>query len=175
LKKLKEWPSDRWIRLIEDFTDRDMDVVLTGAESDYACNDALLALISSRSRGLVKNVAGVSLKETARILAQSSLVVSVNTGVMHMAAALGVPLVALHGPTSSRRWGPVSDAAIVVDSPLAGCGYLNLGWERPLRAPACMDCVSYEMVRDACVAVIGRSPRATRRELSNVALGGIAN
>jgi ADP-heptose:LPS heptosyltransferase len=175
LKKLKEWPSDRWIRLIEDFTDRDMDVVLTGAESDYACNDALLALISSRSRGLVKNVAGVSLKETARILAQSSLVVSVNTGVMHMAAALGVPLVALHGPTSSRRWGPVSDAAIVVDSPLAGCGYLNLGWERPLRAPACMDCISYEMVRDACVAVIGRSPRATRRELSNVALGGIAN
>jgi ADP-heptose:LPS heptosyltransferase len=175
LRKLKEWPADRWIRLIDDLVDHDMDVVLTGAESDYACNDALIALTSSRSRGLVKNAAGVSLQQTASILAQASLVVSVNTGVMHMAAALGVPLVALHGPTSSKRWGPVSEAATIIDSPLAGCGYLNLGWERPLRALACMECIPYEMVRDACLAITGMRPPAKRTEPSNVALEGIGN
>jgi ADP-heptose:LPS heptosyltransferase len=175
LRKLKEWPSERWIRLIDDLIDHDLEVVLTGDESDYVCNDALIALTSSRSRGLVKNAAGVSLKQTALILAQSSLVVSVNTGVMHMAAALGVPIVALHGPTSSKRWGPVSAAAVIIDSPLEGCGYLNLGWERPLQALACMECIPYEMVRDACLAVIGMRPRGKRAELSNVALEGIGN
>ena len=47
-----------------------------------------------------------------------------------MAAATGVPLVALHGPSSPHRWGPVSKNAIVVEPPLRGCGFLNLGFEK---------------------------------------------
>ena len=55
---------------------------------------------------------------------------SVNTGVMHVAAALEVPTIALNGPTSGRRWGPVGVHTRCVASPLIPDGYLNLGFER---------------------------------------------
>jgi len=73
-----------------------------------------------------------------------------------MAAALGVPLVALHGPTSSRRWGPISERAIAVDSSLDGCGYLHLGWEHSPHPLACMECIPYETVRGACRSILAK-------------------
>jgi ADP-heptose:LPS heptosyltransferase len=157
-RKLKQWPSERWVRLIEDLAARETYVLLTGADSDYGSNDAIVERVQPRARGLVRNVAGVSLQETAAILAAARLVVSVDTGVMHMAAALGAPLVALFGPSSSRRWGPASAAAVAIDSPLAGCGYVSLGWERVSPAPRCMECLLYETVRDACLAVLKKEP-----------------
>ena len=155
-KKLKQWPDEKWLALVEEMASRKMEVVLTGASADRDGNDAIIERVRPYARGFVRNAAGSSVQETASMLAHSRLVVSVDTGVMHMAAALGVPLVALHGPTSSRRWGPISERAIAVDSPLDGCGYLNLGWEHSSRPLTCMECIPYEAVRDACRSVIGK-------------------
>jgi ADP-heptose:LPS heptosyltransferase len=163
-KELKQWPAERWLRLIEEFTRRGIVVVLSGAPADRESNDALMAGLSPVARGVVKNAAGASLRQTAAMLAGARIVVSVDTGVMHVAAALGAPLVALHGPTSSKRWGPVSERAIVIDSPLDGCGYLNLGWEYPCRPMRCMECITYEGVRGACFALLeGGSEGSVRR------------
>jgi heptosyltransferase III len=174
-KELKQWPSERWVKLIEDFVARGMKVVLTGAHSDSRCNDEIIGRMQPCARGFVSNIAGVSLPETAAMLAHSCLVVSVNTGVMHMAAALNVRLVALHGPTSSLRWGPISERAVAVNSPLEGCGYLNLGWEYPARPPACMECIPYETVRDACLAVLRKDLGNPHLELPRKSLEGVAN
>ncbi len=164
-RQLKQWPCDRWLQLIEEFTGWGLQVVLTGARPDYDSNEEIIHLLQPWTRGLVRNAADISLQETAATLAHSRLVVCVNTGVMHMTAALGAPLVALHGPTSSKRWGPVSERAIVVDSSAAGCGYLNLGWEYPSNPPACMECIGYEAVRDACRAIL-------EKESANVPMEG---
>jgi len=153
-KKLKQWPEEKWLALVEEFACREMEVVLTGAPADRDGNDAMMERVRPYARRFVRNAAGLSLRGTAAMLAHSCLVVSVDTGVMHMAAALGVPLVALHGPTSSRRWGPISERAIAVDSPLDGSGYLNLGWEHSPRSLTCMECIPYEAVRDACRSII---------------------
>lgn len=163
-KELKQWPADEWLRLIEEFTSRGVSVVLTGAPADRQNNDALISSMSTPHRLAVRNAAGLSLRQTAATLAAASLVVSVNTGVMHIAAALGTPLVALHGPTSSKRWGPLSRRAIIIDSPLQGCGYLNLGWEYPSRPPDCMKCIRYERVREACLALLNHTPVTTHSE-----------
>lgn len=104
----------------------------------------------------------MSLRETAAILAHARLVVSVDTGVMHMAAALGAPLVALHGPTPSRRWGPIGENAMAIDSPLTGSGYLHLGWEAP-RALRCMESIPYKLVLDTCRSALEKATRAPRR------------
>jgi ADP-heptose:LPS heptosyltransferase len=151
---LKEWPTERWLGLVEEFAKPEMRVVLTGSPSDRRLNDDLIARTVSRARPFVLNAAGSSLKKTAAILARARVVVSVDTGLMHMAAALGVPLVALHGPSSSKRWGPVSQTAIVVESPITGCGYISHGWESVSDPPACMEGISFEMVRDACLVML---------------------
>ena len=156
-RQLKLWPSERWLQLIEDFAGWGLQVVLTGAPSDHGGNEEIIRRLQPWARVFVRNVAGVSLRETASVLAWSRLVVSVDTGVMHMAAALNVPLVALHGPSSSRRWGPVSERAVVVESSVPGCGFISLGWENLSRPPACMEGIRYERVRDICRAFLEKN------------------
>jgi ADP-heptose:LPS heptosyltransferase len=165
--ELKQWPAERWLRLIEQFVSWGMKVVLTGAPSDHGRNEVLIGRVRSGVRGFVKNAAGLDIERTAATLARSQIVVSVNTGVMHMAAALDIPLVALHGPTSSNRWGPVSEKVVVVDSPLAGCGYLSLGWEYPLRPLPCMECIDYELVYEACRKLLEKRNSSHQSGLTN--------
>ncbi len=153
-RELKRWPEEKWLALAEEIAAREMDVVLTGAPADRDGNDALIERVRPATRSFLRNAAGSTLRETAALLAHARLVVSVDTGVMHMAAALGAPLVALHGPTSSRRWGPVNENTIAVDSPLDGCGYLHLGWEHMSRPLPCMECIPYAAVRDACRSIL---------------------
>ena len=158
--KLKQWPVERWVRLAEHFIDSGYRIVLTGAPSQKSANDAVIDAISATRRRLVYNHAGLSLSETAALLLSARLVVSVDTGVMHMAAALEVPLVALMGPACRRRWGPISASASVLESPLSGCGYLNLGFEIPRNPPKCMEAISLEAVLAQCkdALLLGRRP-----------------
>jgi heptosyltransferase-3 len=168
-RELKQWPLDNWLRLAEELMGWGLDVVLTGGPSDHARNEQLMGLVKPGTRPRLKNTAGVSLAESCAILGRARLVVSVDTGVMHLAAALGSSLVSLHGPTSSRRWGPVSENAIAIDSPLEGSGYLSLGWERP-GPTKCMECIRYETVRDACRTALEKETAAWRAGTAAVRL-----
>ncbi|HLF15578.1 MAG TPA: glycosyltransferase family 9 protein [Bacteroidota bacterium] len=67
-----------------------------------------------------------TLKQLASLLKRSSILVTNDSGPMHIAASLGVPVVAIFGPTVARLQGPVfTESAIVVKSGLdcLGCGY----------------------------------------------------
>ena len=166
-RQLKEWPTNRWLRLVEEFATAEMGVVLTGSASDRTRNDDLIASVRPQARAFVLNVAGSSLQRTAATLAGARLVVSVDTGLMHIAAALGVPLVALHGPSSSKRWGPIGQSAFVVESPVAGCGYISLGWESVPSPPACMEGISFELVHDACLATLEKHSIFSPKPMGN--------
>jgi heptosyltransferase-3 len=172
-RQLKQWPYDRWLQLIEDFASWGLQVVLTGARPDYDSNEEIIHRLQPRTRGFVRNAAGACLQETAATLAAARLVVSVDTGVMHIAAALGVPLVSLHGPSSSRRWGPVSENAVAIESSLAGCGYISLGWESVSHPPACMEYIRFEKVREECLAILEKEQANVSIERSGKSAEGI--
>ncbi|WP_187626307.1 glycosyltransferase family 9 protein [Selenomonas caprae] len=102
-----------------------------------------------------ENIAGkYSLKDMASILQYAKLVVSVNTGIMHYAAAVGVPLVAIHGATSEVRWGPLSEKARVVKSGLSCQPCISLGFESECTAPVCMEKVTVPMVMEKIEKVL---------------------
>lgn len=164
-KEAKRWPAGNWLRLARDFAAWGFDVVLTGSLSDQSANNAFIALTERPWRARMRNAGGASLPLTAAILANARVVVSVDTGVMHMASALGAPLVALHGPTSAKRWGPFGDRAVAIESALPGCGYMHFGWERISARPACMESIRYETVRDACRALLDKDPRSHRERV----------
>jgi ADP-heptose:LPS heptosyltransferase len=102
---------------------------------------------------------GRSLADLAGLLKRSDLVVCGNTGVMHLAAGLGRPLVALHGPTSPTIWGPRADAVGAVAevlSPETDCApCLTLGFEYGCAGRACMDSIAVDVVERACVKILG--------------------
>jgi len=167
--RLREWPADRWADLARHLADQGYTIVLTGTQSQRALNELVISRVPARTRGLIENAAGLSLAGTAALLAGARLTVSVNTGISHLAAALAVPLVVLHGPTSARRWGPVSASATSIGSPLTGCPYLDLGFEHARHPPKCMEAIEFRTVLDAChraltAAASGADPAASSAE-----------
>ena len=84
-----------------------------------------------------------------RMLENARVLVSVNTGVMHLGAILGTPTVSINGPNRNGRWGPVGSRAIGVESPGDGCGYLHLGFNFDGQATDCMERITVEMVEAA--------------------------
>ncbi|MEO2069350.1 MAG: glycosyltransferase family 9 protein [Desulfurobacteriaceae bacterium] len=142
---LKEWPEEYWVELVDYLTGKGYSIALTGAKSDR--DRALKIYNQSKRKNLVEVVAGkLSLKEVALLLKRSTLVISVNTGIMHLASALGCNLVALHGPTSSKRWGPLNKNSISIQSPLRCSPCLNLGFEYGCNENKCMKAITMKDV-----------------------------
>jgi ADP-heptose:LPS heptosyltransferase len=132
LLHLKRWPKDHWARLAETCIDNGRRIVLTGAKQDVDPSNRWMARFANQR--WIDNRAGVSIHETISLLQNAEAVISVNTGVMHLGAVLGVPTIGLHGPTNARRWGPVGPCAIALEVPPPSGGYLHLGFEYPVDA-----------------------------------------
>ncbi|MDC7221289.1 MAG: glycosyltransferase family 9 protein [Spirochaetales bacterium] len=146
----KEWSDDRWIRLIDGLTKENIPVFITGGPADGGAAERIIS--QCRDKGLIRNGAGkYSLKETGEYLRKATLVVSVNTGIMHMAAAYGQALIALHGPTSVLRWGPVSGDAINFCATTTSAGCLHLGFEYDKRDPRSLDTIDPDEVLKAAL------------------------
>jgi ADP-heptose:LPS heptosyltransferase/lauroyl/myristoyl acyltransferase len=112
----KRWPAGHWRRLIEDMPGERF--VLLGTPGDRAVASAIS---SGLDPARVSNLAGrTALPEFAARLAECRLLVSNDTGGMHLANALGVPLVGLFGPTNPIRTGPVFSSPYRILQP-PGC------------------------------------------------------
>jgi ADP-heptose:LPS heptosyltransferase len=153
--ELKEWPLERWRDLAARLVDRGYSIVLSGAAADAERTERFVSSCAEL-QGRVENAAGrYAFPELVELLRRASCVVSVNTGVMHLAAASGAPTVSLNGPTSEARWGPVGERARSVNADLPGCGYLNLGFEYDRGRTDCMQAISVDRVADAVFALLG--------------------
>jgi ADP-heptose:LPS heptosyltransferase len=144
----RSWPLDRWRTVAESLNRRGYDVVLTGGPGDVGPNDALVG--DWRAAGVkVESVAGTTPAETLVWLAFATGVISVNTGVMHLAAAVGTPVVSLNGPTPVRRWGSIGSPSRAIASPLVPDGYTNLGFEQDDRYRDAMAAITVDTVVEA--------------------------
>ncbi len=151
----KEWPQEHWIAVIRGLLDRGYQVVLTGTGAEEVTAKAVAASFNEQ----VQSLAGrLELRELVEMVARSALTISVDTGVAHIASALGVPLVGLYGPTSPDRWGPLGDngIAVVGDSDCVGC--ISLGFERACTETDCMRSIPPERVLEAALLHLGPSP-----------------
>ncbi len=147
LSFLKEWPGENWAIIIEFLLTRKYEIFFTGSDSDRKSIDALLLTYTKNPR--LYNVAGkYSIKETAILIKSSRLVISVNTGIMHLASVLGCNLIALHGPTDPKRWGPLNKNSRIIRSNYPEAPCLNLGFEYKCndRTGECMKTITPEMV-----------------------------
>ncbi|MBC8418475.1 MAG: lipopolysaccharide heptosyltransferase II [Proteobacteria bacterium] len=100
----KLWDHERFAILADRIRDElACEVVFTGSPVD----GPVIGRITGIMKGATLNLAGrTSLKELAYLYSRCRLLVTVDTGPMHMAAAMGCPVVALFGPTAPWRTGP---------------------------------------------------------------------
>jgi len=100
----KAWPVERFADLANRLAERDDCRILIGG---HAQEKALADQIAARARSKPVVLAGrTTLLQYAAILKRCALFVGSDNGPMHMAAALGVPVVALFGPSNPAEWGP---------------------------------------------------------------------
>ena len=108
----KRWAPERFAQLADRFMEaRQVHVLVTGGPQDIA----LAQSIAKQMHHPAVVLAGqTTLRQLAACLAHAHLVVSNDTGVLHIAAALQRPVVALYGPTLPRLTGPLGDPARIV-------------------------------------------------------------
>ncbi len=119
----RRWEPAKWAAVAGALAERyGAQIVLVGTLADGAEAVEALAAVP------VQNLAGqTTLPQLAAVLAQCDLFLGADSGVMHLAAAAGVPVVALFGPSNHLAWGPWSpqSAAAVVrlDLRCSPCSY----------------------------------------------------
>ncbi|HSG82525.1 MAG TPA: glycosyltransferase family 9 protein, partial [Gemmatimonadota bacterium] len=142
----KDWPADRYARLLEIIeSDFGFQPVIVGGPS--AGERAAAEAVLQQTRGKPLNMLGDDVRRLIYLIDGSDLMVSPDTGPLHIARALETPVVGLYGYTNPKRSGPYRFCEdLVVD------GYARYpGEEYPISMeyrPDGMDRVTVDMVRE---------------------------
>ena len=152
----KQWHLDRFAAVAQALAERHQaTIVLTGSAGDRRLVDEVKENLSGIP---VIDVAGAAdLPTLAALLSKLDVLVTGDTGPMHLAAAMGTPVVALFGPSDPRRYGPrgTGHRVIRIDLPCSPCGQVRLP---PVRCrghvPDCLHGIDIARVVDAASEVI---------------------
>jgi heptosyltransferase-3 len=100
----KMWSDGGWLELARWIAAQGLRIVLTGsndeAERAYACR------LAAQMHAPLNLVGQLALNQSACVIARAAAYVGPDTALTHMAAALGVPTIALFGPTDPLKWAP---------------------------------------------------------------------
>jgi 3-deoxy-D-manno-octulosonic-acid transferase/heptosyltransferase-1 len=134
----KLWEDERFAALCDRIDEAyGIPVVLTGQQAPS------LEKIRSLSRRGVINLEGqTTLKDLAELYRRATLLITTDSGPMHLAAAMGTPVVALFGPTDPKRTGPYGSGHRVIREslPCAPC------FLKKCREMTCMKNITVEAV-----------------------------
>jgi ADP-heptose:LPS heptosyltransferase len=148
----RDWPAHRFGDLAKVLASRGP-VVVTGS----ALEAELVEAVVERSGGTARGCVGrLSLMELAAFIQRGSVFVANSTGPLHIAAAVGTPVVGFYPPIAAAnvtRWGPLSDRAVTFTPEPARCphctGDMCVG-------NLCMEQIEVEDVVGAVMQVVSR-------------------
>jgi len=112
--KRKCWPLERYFELAERVVEKAGEFILflTGSTEELVVRERIKGFV--RARTGMAHIADADLTTVAGILAQCGLFAGNDSGISHLAAAVGAPVVALFGPTDPALWRPCGETVRVV-------------------------------------------------------------
>ncbi|NJD68360.1 MAG: lipopolysaccharide heptosyltransferase II [candidate division NC10 bacterium] len=156
----KRWPIERFAAVAERLADRFDAIALLFGSSREA---SLTKILRDRIRGTVIDFGGrTGLTELASLLKRCTLLLTNDTGTMHLASALGIPCVALFGPTDPRHTAPLGIGHQVVQNPptCSPCRYRDCPIDH-----RCMQGLDVERVVAAAEALLTRVPLSVEQTI----------
>jgi len=148
----KRWPPDRWAETARRLSADGLRTLLLVGPGE----DSLRTEVLAHDRGnLVALERPLSVLQLACVLDRCSVALSGDTGPMHVAAAMGTPVVAVFGPTDPERHGPAGSAHIVMRG---ACTCVPRSLE--VCSHACMLSIQPEDVARAAAAIVRHPQRA---------------
>jgi lipopolysaccharide heptosyltransferase I len=137
----KNWFLERYFNLANELIKSGYYIIFTGSRDDKEAIDSFVALNEER----FSNLAGkTDLQELAELYNRADLYIGGDTGPTHLAAAVGIPVVALMGPTNPETNGPYGERHTVIQDNSLECIRC---WDRHCsRKMQCMKSISVEQV-----------------------------
>lgn len=140
----KRWGVEHFRQVAKILSASEIKIVVIGGKEDRQLGD----IIAGDGFGL--NLAGLtSLPETAAVIQKSTLLLSGDSGVLHIAVGLGIPTVALFGPGRVSKWAPRGANHIVINKklPCSPCTFFGNTPPCPINVQCMQDITVDEVVR----------------------------
>jgi ADP-heptose:LPS heptosyltransferase len=155
---LKSWPVSHWARLADTLVERGTALLLVGGPDDGPLLTAIQTRMARRPAAIA---CGQPLGVSAALYERCALLVGLDGGSAHLAAAVGIPTVRLYGPVPVGVFGPWPRSAnqrVLVAAGLAcvPCGRLEAPPCGATALPACMLALELEDVLNAVCDQLGR-------------------
>jgi heptosyltransferase-3 len=150
--RFKCWPAERNAALADRLAAEGHRVVFTAAPDETQFIDEIVERMTSQAI----NLAGkLSLKELGALSARAKLFIGVDSMPMHLAAAMGVPTVALFGPSSEVVWGPwdVDQRVVTTTHSCRPCGVDGCGGSK---VSECLTLLGVDPVHAAAQELLAR-------------------
>jgi len=148
----KHWRNERFARVADQLLDRGVAVVFSGGPQDVQGIEEICGAMTGKAVSLAGRT---TLKELAALYERVAVLITTDTGPMHLAAAAGTPVVALFGPTAPWRTGPFGPGHKILRADIACSPCLKKQCDRE---HACMAQITVDQVVQAALAVLkGRS------------------
>ena len=107
----KRWPTNFFSKVAQHYLDKDWVVLSLGSEKDALISKEIKENLQGNIDNFIDTVGKTKLEDTVDLLSVSSLVLTNDSGLMHIASAVEVPLLALFGPTSPEFTPPLGNKA----------------------------------------------------------------
>jgi ADP-heptose:LPS heptosyltransferase len=153
----RHWGVDRFRKVTEKINSLKIPVVVVGGNEDASDGKSIV------DGNFGQNIAGkTSLVETAAVIEKSSVLVSGDSGILHIGVGLGKPTVSLFGPGIAKKWAPRGDRHIVLNKGLTCSPCTRFGYTPrcPINAK-CMADITVEDVVAAIEKLFRKFPRET--------------
>jgi len=137
----KAWPLSHIIKLCEELCRRDIRVIVTGTQRDAAGATALSSALKN-PKFIINACGKTTVNQLAGLIKKCDVYISADSAPLHIAASVGVPFIALFGPTDPRRHlVPAKNYLLIKkDLPCSPC------YKPKCKTKACMESISAEEV-----------------------------
>jgi ADP-heptose:LPS heptosyltransferase len=148
----KSWPAPYWVALAQRLIEVGWVVGFTGSAGDASAVQQLIAEARLPPDYAICLAGRLSLPQLAYVITRVPLLVTIDTGIAHLAAAVDGAVVGLHGPTSFERWGACHGRASGLNASHSAAGYIHYGFEQHPLGDEVMACLSVDEVFLAVMA-----------------------
>ncbi len=168
--KARIWPVERFADVAQNIIERyHASIIIVGGPDEVDAAASLERLVNSPA---VHNLAGkTTVHETAALIERCSLFIGNDSGPMHIAAAVGTPVVAVFGPSNKDAWGPYTPPGkhnphriVTRHLPCQPCFYRahSLGLREGCGPRPCLTGLHSDPVLAACEAALGHRESDTK-------------
>jgi lipopolysaccharide heptosyltransferase II len=147
----RDWKPERFARLAKELKRKGFFVVVTGIKSE---EEIVRRVADDAGEGVKPFVSILNLKGFAAFIQTAKLFISNSTGPLHIAAAVGTPVIGFYPPVrvmSPKRWGPLTDKKIIFVPDPAKCPRCKGG---ECRGNECMDQIEVREVLEAAMKLV---------------------